>query len=275
MLKNITTLFLFLLITISMGRKNSLLNQYSYCKPNEKTGTLCLLRVGQLRPTQLPYGRLEVICKVEKFEDYKKEKKLVEYLDTHPVPVVIGPHGQYFITDHHHLVKAYHDAQFTNFDYEKNPMLRPLVVQVVQNVNGTGMDQKTFWNWMEKNHYAYPLDQNGKPLNLTTGLPGNITGLVNDPFRSLSYVVRSYGAYGKNAQSVFFLEFVWADFLRQSGDFSKLEQSATLSWKVEEAQLEKAFKHAMKLCTSSAAKDLPGYGEGQVDIPKCKMWSNL
>ena len=126
---------------------------------------------------------------------------------------------------------------------------------------------------MIQNNYTYLYDQNGDPVT-PNQLPTNVTLLVNDPFRSLSYVVRKYGGYGK--ANVYFQEFIWGNFFRQSGEFTKLQYSAQLPmWQDEEKQLENSFKDAVDLAKSKKAKNLPGYGKGEKKKPSCSIWKHL
>lgn len=248
----------------------------SECTGKEKSGDKCMLVIGQLRPTQLPYGRLATKCKSDKFEGYKKLQKLTDYLVGHPVPVVIGPDREFYMTDHHHMVRAYYDSNFVHFDYTEDKMNRVVFVEVIDNQSNHFSPQymNQFWDWMLRMNYTYPLDNHGRPLNVTTDLPKDVTQLANDPFRSLSFLVRSYGGYGK-VDNFFFLEFVWANYFRRSNEFTSLAKSGTFAWTLEETEMLNSFKPAMKLSKSAVSGNLPGYGKGEKSNPGCDMWDDL
>ena len=58
-----------------------------------------------LCPTQLTVGMLEVEVKRKRLAALSPED-LEAFLEAHPMPVVIGPAGKLYITDHHHLARA-------------------------------------------------------------------------------------------------------------------------------------------------------------------------
>lgn len=285
-------LLLFTTTTI-LAKKDTKLTNIAPCTGHESIGAQCTLTIRQLRPTQLPFGRLAAKCKQDKFESFAKKSKLETYLLEHPVPVVIGASQiknssskknekknnfqlQFFMTDHHHMVRAYFDATFSRFDWERDPWQRTVVVEVVNRNTETPTDSKSFWQWMIGNNYSYAYDEHGRPLvDIQRDLPRNVTQLVNDPYRSLSFLVRSYAGYGK-VPSLFFLEFVWANYFRkQGGDFAGLGSRAQEPWSVEEHEMDVLFGPAMELALSPVSKHLPGYGTGEVKLPGCAMWNDF
>ncbi|ESQ14984.1 MAG: hypothetical protein N838_29195 [Thiohalocapsa sp. PB-PSB1] len=68
-------------------------------------GVLCQAKVGDLKPTQNAVGFDEVNDKIARYSAKSKED-LKDYLLVHPVPVVIGNGGNFYVTDHHHLTNA-------------------------------------------------------------------------------------------------------------------------------------------------------------------------
>ena len=67
-------------------------------------GLSCKLQVDFVHPTQPAVGMTAVNCKRDKLVR-KSESKLDKYLrkGRRVVPTVIGPDGNFYITDHHHL----------------------------------------------------------------------------------------------------------------------------------------------------------------------------
>lgn len=77
-------------------------------------------------------------------------------------------------------------------------------------------------------------------------LPKDVTGLKNDPFRSLAGELRRAGGFAKDTTP--FSEFLWADFLRRR-----------MSRKTVENDFAKAVEQALSLGKSKDAIYLPGW----------------
>jgi hypothetical protein len=75
------------------------------CTSTTPIGFRCHLKVAALTPTQNAVGLDEVNDKVARYSA-KKQDDLKDYLIVHPVPVVIGNGGKFYLTDHHHLANA-------------------------------------------------------------------------------------------------------------------------------------------------------------------------
>jgi hypothetical protein len=148
-------------------------------------GKNCVIEIAQLHPTQAAVGYFEVKLKADKLAG-KSPAKLQKYLAGHPVPIVIGPGGTAYLTDHHHLARALWDGK-----------LSPTVIATVS-ANWSSLSQDDFWNRM-KNHvndatkapepWVYLDDENGQPLSGPDALPKTIADLKDDPFRSLIYLL--------------------------------------------------------------------------------------
>lgn len=65
------------------------------------------LEILSLRPTQLTVGMREVEAKRMRWRNHPDSKKS-EFLGAHLIPVALGPKGESYIIDHHHLVLALH-----------------------------------------------------------------------------------------------------------------------------------------------------------------------
>ena len=68
-------------------------------------GVRCQVKVSELKPTQNAAGFDEVNDKIARYSA-KSKADLKDYLLVHPVPVVIGNDGNFYLTDHHHLCNA-------------------------------------------------------------------------------------------------------------------------------------------------------------------------
>lgn len=189
------------------------------------------IKVADLRPTQMTVGMIEVTDKQKELAKEPKEKRH-EYLQKHPIPVVLGPDAQPYLIDHHHLARALWDDGFEHAWSETVADLSKLEVDA-------------FWREMEKRQWVYPHDAHGK-AQPCAHLPAHVSALVNDPYRSLAAYARNAGAYAKSTTP--FTEFAWANFFR-----TRITIANTA------AGFEEAVRKAVELAHGPSAKDLPGY----------------
>ncbi|MFT3791904.1 MAG: ParB-like protein [Rudaea sp.] len=91
----------------------------------------------------------------------------------------------------------------------------------------------------------HPFDAKGRHCDYSA-IPKKITGLVDDPFRSLAGELRRVGGFAKDTTP--FSEFLWADFLRHR-----------IKPKLVDAGFDTALEKAMKLAKSEDADYLPGW----------------
>jgi hypothetical protein len=187
--------------------------------------------IHRLRPTQVTVGMIEVHDKRARLEGLKK-KEQGDFMEAHPIPAVWGPDGKLYITDHHHLGLAAHEADvdtgffFIEGDFSKVPIAQ-------------------FWPKMSQNKWAHPIDENGKPCGFEA-IPDHLEKLIDDPYRSLAGYVRDAGGYDKSPTA--FCEFQWADFFRP-----RIRIGPT------RADFNSCVPVALKLAASPEAANLPGY----------------
>jgi hypothetical protein len=74
------------------------------------------------------------------------------------------------------------------------------------------LEPTVFWRTMEFNRWAHPFDAHGD-RNPYDAIPASLTGLVDDPYRTLAARVRVAGGCAKDATP--YAEFLWADFYRR------------------------------------------------------------
>ncbi len=206
------------------------------------------VNVLSLKPTQFAVGMLEVDEKIAIAKAFsKKERK--KYVDENPVPVVVGPDGDYYIVDHHHfLCVCYHTD------------IKKVRVKIVEDKTKSKLDYENFWQWMFKSRNAYPFCQFGEGPRKALYLPRDIRGLADDPYRSLAWFVRKAGAFENSDRN--FAEFQWANFFRKH---ELLDHKGLIA-------MPEALIQAVKLAQSKAAKKLPGYGKlnigSKIDVLK-------
>lgn len=217
------------------------------CDAQSMKGDVCLCELADLHPTQASVGMAEVRIKAEKLKDEiqrRGEGNFLKYLLKHDKeePVVIGPGGIFYITDHHHLARALYDLGVSK-----------AYCIIVDNLSDERGDD--FWKRMEDDNEVYLKDQNG---NLITpdDLPTSIKDLSNDPFRSLAGTVRESCGFEKGDKSSSaedYLEFQWANYLRahwaQTG----------IATKDIDTNFENATDAALHLAVQKDAASLPGY----------------
>jgi hypothetical protein len=185
-----------------------------------------------LRPTQMTVGLREVKEKRKRWREHKSEKKRAELLGKHMIPVVLGPDQHNYVVDHHHLARALHDEGVEN-----------VLVTVIGDL--TMVERDAFWTVMDHKRWAYPYDAKGERRRFKD-LPKSVSGLADDPFRSLAGELRRIGGFAKDITP--FSEFLWADFLRRK-----------ISRKSVEDNFDKAMEKALGFAKSQDAIYLPGW----------------
>ncbi len=205
------------------------------CDIDSTGGDTCTVSVTDLYPTQLTYGSIEVERRSTKFSGLSSSE-LQKYLKKNTVPVVIGPDGHVFVTDHHHLALALVKA--TGKD--------ATVIAEVQS-NWSTEAESSFWSKMQDAEYLYLFDENGKGPKPLAALPTSLFDLKDDPYRSLAWGVRKNNGYMDS--TIPHADFLWANFFRSRIDRKLLQKD-----------FDKAVKQGTGLATSDEAKNLPGYG---------------
>lgn len=240
------------------------------CKSHDVKGTLCHMNVADIRPTQFAVGAVAVSCKAEKISK-KSKKKLKKYLqkEKNRMPAVIGPDGEFYITDHHHLATALYQAQSSDW----GDMDKTLTMQVIDTYFPDKVSWAEFWQIMQEKNQSYNYDNKGIAYMNFALLPKTVGELLNDPYRTLSRWVRESCGYLKKGktqcdairpdpahEAPFFMEFYWGDFFREhlplTTEKLKVCQSipySSLCLKNEVEQLKGIYEQAMQLAVSDKA----------------------
>jgi hypothetical protein len=191
--------------------------------------------ITDLRPTQITVGMREVKAKRKHWRelaDNKKRGKDDKFLGKHMIPVILGPKGRHYVIDHHHLALALHEEG-----------VKEVAVTVVANLST--LEPDSFWFVMDNHNWMHPFDDQGRRCHYED-IPKSVTGLVDDPFRSLAGELRRAGGYAKDTTP--FSEFIWADFLRRR-----------MKRKLVDRDFERAIEKALQLAKSQDANYLPGW----------------
>jgi hypothetical protein len=192
---------------------------------------LTTVAITNLRPTQITVGMREVMAKRKHWRDTEK-KKGGRFLGRHMIPVILGPKQRNYVIDHHHLALALHDEGVEN-----------VVVTVIANLSKLDLD--AFWTVMDNRSWMHPFDAAGVRRHYKD-IPKSVTGLIDDPFRSLAGELRRAGGFAKDTTP--FSEFIWADFLRRRMKRTAVERDFT-----------RAIEKALQLAKSVDANYLPGW----------------
>jgi len=192
---------------------------------------LTTVAIVDLRPTQITIGMREVLAKRKRWRE-TAGKKGGKFLGKHMIPVVLGPKHRYYVVDHHHLARALHDEG-----------VKDVAVTVISNLSG--LDGDAFWTVMDNRNWMHPYDADGRRRHYDD-IPKTQTGLIDDPFRSLSGELRRAGGFAKDTAP--FSEFLWADFLRRR-----------LKRKAVQRDFDHAIEQALALAKSAEANYLPGW----------------
>lgn len=187
--------------------------------------------IESLRPTQISVGMHEVNEKRAELSK-RKQKKIGTFLGTHMIPVVLGPKKRHYVIDHHHLALALHKEGFSD-----------VLVSVVSDLSA--LEPEAFWTVMDHRNWVYPYDSNGKRRDIAA-IPKSVTGLTDDPFRSLAGALRRVGGFAKDTTP--YSEFLWADFLRRNMKRREVEKNFAA-----------ALKKAVRLAKAPDAAYLPGW----------------
>lgn len=166
---------------------------------------------------------------------YWREKcnhEATNYLDTHRIPVVLGPGARHYLIDRHHLTLALLDEGIWE-----------LPVSIVADMSGLSFGE--FWTTLEGHNWTHPFDDQGRRLSYGD-MPTSVDDLTDDSFRSLAGALKRSGGYAKDKAP--FSEFRWADFLR-----------CRIPPELVERHFDRALVLAMNLAQSTEAAALPGW----------------
>lgn len=196
----------------------------------EELTDLCDIAINDIRPTQFVVGMIEVQRKVEELSELSS-KKLNNYLKKKPEPVVIGPKGEFYIIDHHHLGRALYEMNIKS--------TKAIILE-----SWLGEDEEVFWSYMISKNWTYLFENGVEKSYKEVKKLKNISQLKDDPYRTLAGQTRckseekcKEGQWLK--RPIPFIEFQWADHFRKtpavvsalkqfgSSDFSKVTAAAT------------------------------------------------
>lgn len=103
--------------------------------------------IADLLPTQVTVDMREVAFKRNRWRDKDRETG-ERYLNTHAIPVILGPAARHLIVDRHHLSRALPDEGVT-----EGP------ISVVADLSNFTRDE--FWSALQSRNWSRPFDDKG------------------------------------------------------------------------------------------------------------------
>jgi hypothetical protein len=190
-----------------------------------------MIRLDQLRPTQITVGMRRVHDTAEALKAMSENERS-DYLLTHPVPVIIGPHMQFFAVTRHHLALALELLEIDKMHY--------VIIGELSEYEGD-----VFWTLMQQKEWLHPYGKDGQPQPFQN-IPLHMRELMDDPYLSLTACIGDAGGFRKSKD--FSSEFLWADYLR-----------SRLPSELVNHAFERAVEQGMKLAQHIDAVALPGF----------------
>jgi hypothetical protein len=202
------------------------LAQAGECTPLSQPGERCRVLMSHLRPTQGAIGLVDV--QVKRLDLQEAGSTL---LKEERAPLVVGPNGNFYLIDKHHLTYAAYQEGW-----------RHTYGEVVANLSD--LSESEFWKEMQRRNWTRLKGPKGEVLS-PDELPKHIRGLKDDPYRSLAWLVRKSDAFQK--KDIPFAEFEWADFFRSRIRIADGRDG----W-------ERAVDRALALALTEEVEHLPG-----------------
>jgi hypothetical protein len=190
--------------------------------------------ISSLQPTQMCVGLAEVRSRQADFSQESSKQRL-RYLAGKPVPLVRNGAGELWMVDRHHRLRAL---------IELEPAAVAYGYVVLQLEVG---NRREVLAELESRGWLYLHDGRGLGPLAAAALPPDLTGLQDDPYRSLVWKLKKEGMIAP-APLIPFHEFRWGAWLRSRSlpPFSS-------------SRLEPALPAARALVRSQAASHLAGW----------------
>lgn len=189
------------------------------------------IKIGALHPTQLTLGMREVKRRARAMEALAKPE-LKALVAAKPIPHVVGPGGQLYMVDHHHLCRALLRIE------ESHAVLGRCVA------DWSDLELHPFWQRMERENLCWPIDMDGNRRPCVK-IPTHVKDLTDNPWRSLARGVRGRGYSNEDTP---FQEFMWGNYYR-----------SFMTTRLLETEPDLAEDLAIKVSRLDEAQDLPGY----------------
>ena len=197
----------------------------------KESSQLVAAKLKDLRPTQITVGLRAVKAIVEEWRGMKADAR-EQSLSRRWFPAVLGPGGDYYITDHHHHGLALLQCG-----------VKEVFLIVMKDLSA--LEHKPFWMAMDHHNWVHPYNAKGQRDEFSA-IPKKLRGLADDPYRSLADQVEKLGGCAKTHAC--YEEFLWADYFR-----------SRIALKKKSDDWDAAVSLALVLARDREAKYLPGW----------------
>ena len=206
--------------------------------------------IARVHPTQFSVGKIEVEARMQPIRNARGNPEVLEKLiRKRPGQAVLGPRGEIYLIDGHHFAYGL-----------QGEGIRRMCMDIQGDYSD--LDEDVFAREMTRLGNAYLRNDEGLPIQFAD-LPHRISGLRDDPYRSLAWVLEKVGAI--HDENLNYQEFEWAAFFRARlrMDFSRPTQArATLQRALDlmeedgDARMIAGYRHL-----SRSDRDLSGDGD--------------
>ncbi|EKE80939.1 ParB-like protein [Idiomarina xiamenensis] len=177
------------------------------------------LTIAKLHPTQAVLAYDQVTKKIDKYQHQQKAFNK----DLNELPrktVVLGPAGQYYLTDGHHTFSAM--REFSPLRAEQ-----PVTVRVT--ADKSDLSQTEFWQWLVANDQVWLRDGRGQLVEIDD-MPRQVGRefMADDPLRGAMYWLRDR-YLRKPEKAIPFVEFYWAQYVREHAQWAQPQQRGVLA----------------------------------------------
>lgn len=173
---------------------------YQPLPPPESQQQRLTVPIASLQPTQMCVGLAEVRSRQLDFSNESAEQRL-RYLASKPVPLVRNSRGDLWMVDRHHRLRGL---------VELDPGALAVGYVVLELATD---DRHAVLAELERRGWLYLYDGRGLGPLPPCALPTHLTGLQDDPYRSLVWKLKKEGRI-EPAPLIPFHEFRWGAWLR-------------------------------------------------------------
>jgi hypothetical protein len=142
-----------------------------------------------LKPTQLAIGMREVELNSKRLHRLGK-RKFARYVRRHSIKVIRSPQHEFYLIDGHHTLAA-----LWLLGMKKVP------IKITKDYSSKTISRRQFWCFLSKRRLLHLYDQFGNGPHDPIYLPKDVSGLGDDPYRSLAWLVEKSGAYRESRKS--------------------------------------------------------------------------
>ena len=175
--------------------------------------------------------------------------------------VIVGPGGKLYLTDGHHSFSTF-------YDMKEGGKSLPVYVKVQENWSSASSESE-FWKRLDQHNNSWRYDANGQSVEYFN-MPKSIgrQSLTNDPYRGVMYFAKKIGWNKDDAIAVNYLEFHWANELRNKISISERDINSP------EKYLNKIKEFSKAIIAIDAQKQIGTSGHTAEELGKKEQWNS-